>query len=115
VQVAGIFHTTRAVDAAIVFAEMEMGLQGCVSSRAVRLLQERMKREGLNPERLTLTYNTGPGAPRAFWGYQTDLTVTFREPRLLLSNISPKRFDLLVERHISTISGWVGKSDDLCP
>lgn len=115
VQVAGIFHTTRAVDAAMVFAEMEMGLQGCVSSRAVHLLQERITREGLDPSRLTLGANIGPGAQRAFWGYQVDLSVTYREPRALLSNLTSKGYDLLIQRHVSTISGWVGKSDDVCP
>ncbi|MDB4897241.1 MAG: hypothetical protein JWN15_3503 [Firmicutes bacterium] len=116
VQVVGIYHTTRAVDAAIVFAEMEMGLQGCVSSRAVALLRDRVKREGLNPDRLTLNYNIGPKQQRAFWGSQVDLVVTYSEPRELLSNLTAKPFNLVVDRHIATISGWVGQqNEDLCP
>ncbi|MGE5672708.1 MAG: hypothetical protein ACM3XM_02320 [Mycobacterium leprae] len=113
-QVADIFRTTRAVDAALQFAELEMGMQGCVSSRAINLVKERLSREGLDTSHLKLLYREGPGSNRVQWGGPVELDIHYEEPRQLLGSLTTKSFNLVVDRHIATISGWVTQGDAVC-
>lgn len=100
-----IFDAARAVDAALLDAQVKLALDGGVTPEVLRLARERIAAEGKDPDRLHIE-GTAPHAP---FGEMVRIKLTYRHP-YMLGTLMPSHLDsgtFHIERRAVAVSGWL--------
>jgi hypothetical protein len=98
-----LYHASQMVDSSLLDSHLRLSGDGGLSPGVVRLIRQRVKAEGGDPERLAIT---GTPAYTAY-GEMVSVTVRYEQPFVLTALMGAGRRGVFhIRRTASTVSGW---------